>query len=104
MAGESSIIIDTLKKHIELLISKYESVLSDKLHLQEQKAVLENELKNCKDKIENYNTKIKELEEKVEKIELAKAFIASSADAKEARHKISKIVKEIDKCISLLND
>jgi hypothetical protein len=32
------------------------------------------------------------------------AFKASSADVKDAKRKIGKIVKEIDKCISLLND
>jgi|SRR5574344_1280821 uncharacterized protein YoxC len=104
MAGENNIVIDKLKKHIELLISKYESALSDKTQLLHQKEVVENELKKNKEKIEISNNKIKELEEKVEKIELAKAFAASSTDVKEAKHKISKIVKEIDKCISLLND
>ena len=104
MAGENSIVIEKLKKHIELLISKYESVLSDKTLLLRQKEAIENELKNSKEKNENCNNKIKELEVKVEKIELAKAFAASSTDVKEAKHKISKIVKDIDKCISLLNN
>ncbi|WP_047447849.1 hypothetical protein [Alistipes sp. ZOR0009] len=37
-----------------------------------------------------------------EKLKLAKAF-SSSDDSKEAKVQISKIVREIDKCIALLN-
>ena len=35
---------------------------------------------------------------------LADAFSASTGDVKEARKRIGKIVKENDKCISMLND
>ena len=48
--------------------------------------------------------KIEELEKKVELMQLGDAFKASSEDVKEAKRKIGRIVREIDKCISMLND
>ena len=52
----------------------------------------------------NSINKIKELEQKIDKLQLAGAFEASAADVKEARQNIGRLVREIDKCISLLND
>ncbi|MDR3185167.1 MAG: hypothetical protein LBT49_07170 [Prevotellaceae bacterium] len=46
---------------------------------------------------------IKDLEEKNKKLQLAEAFKSSSADTDDAKLKIGRIVKEIDKCIALLN-
>ena len=46
---------------------------------------------------------IKDLEEKNKKLQLAEAFKGSSADTNDAKLKIGRIVKEIDKCIALLN-
>ena len=54
--------------------------------------------------LETSKNTIRELEKKLEKLQLIKAFGASSVDVKEAKQKINKIVREIDKCISMLND
>jgi hypothetical protein len=45
---------------------------------------------------------LKVLRNENEKLKLAKAF-TSSDDSKDAKLQISKIVREIDKCIALLN-
>lgn len=97
MGTESQIIVTNLKTRIEKIISKYELALSENISLKEQlqKALVE---------IEEKDDKIKSLEQKVEQMQLADAFSASSGDVKEARKRIGKIVKEIDKCISMLND
>lgn len=97
MSGESQILIGKLKGHIEQIISKYESVASDNITLKE-------ELSACRNELETNKNIIKELERKLEQLQLIKAFGASSKDVKEAKQKIGKIVKEIDKCISMLND
>ena len=46
---------------------------------------------------------ILEIEEKNKKLQLAGAFKSSSDDAQDAKLKIGKIVREIEKCIALLN-
>ncbi len=97
MSVESQIIIQKLKGHIEQIISKYELALSESISLKE-------ELEKCKTDLENKNNRIKELEQKVELMQLGDAFKASSEDVKEAKKKIARIVREIDKCISMLND
>lgn len=97
MSAESQIIVEKLKGHIEHIISKYELALSENISLKE-------ELEKCKTELEERNTRIKELEHKVELIQLGEAFRASSDDVKEAKKKIARIVREIDKCISMLND
>jgi hypothetical protein len=58
--------------------------------------------KNKNEIIRQYGI-IKELEEKNKKLQLAEAFKGSGADTNEAKLKIGSIVKEIDKCIALLN-
>ena len=97
MSVESQIIIRKLKGHIEQIISKYELALSEN-------ESLKGELERCKTELENKGDRIKELEKKVELMQLGDAFKASSEDVKEAKKKIGRIVREIDKCISMLND
>lgn len=97
MSVESQIIIQKLKGHIEQIISKYELALSENISLRE-------ELDKYRTDLENRNNRIKELEQKVELIQLGEAFKATSEDVKEAKKRIARIVREIDKCISMLND
>jgi predicted nuclease with TOPRIM domain len=97
MSTEYQIVINSLKSKIETIISRYEQVADENRKLFAELTVLKAEEEK------NIN-KIKELEEKINKLQLAEAFKTSSSDVKEARQKIGKIVKEIDKCIALLND
>ena len=46
---------------------------------------------------------IDELEQKNQQLMLVKSIMADSADAHDARIRINRIVREIDKCIALLN-
>lgn len=97
MSKDYQTVINNLKSKIELLISKYEQVVSDNKKLVE-------DLNNCKDALYSNTNNVKELETRISNLQLAEAFKSSSADVKEAKHKIGKIVKEIDRCIALLND
>jgi len=97
MSIESQIIVEKLKGRIEQIISKYELANSENNSLRGKLEQISNEL-------EEKNNRIKELEQKVEQMQLSEAFTASSGDVKEAKKRIGKIVREIDKCISMLND
>ena len=97
MSKDYQSVINNLKGKIELIISKYEQVVSENIKLS-------NELNSCKEALNNNTNNIKELETKISNLQLAEAFKTSSADVKEAKQEIGKIVKEIDKCIALLND
>lgn len=95
--SEESQIVSKLKGHIEHIISCYEVALFEK-------GELERKLSEAMTDLDKYKTKVKELEDKLEKKQLTTAFEASSQDIKEARQRIARIVREIDKCISLLNN
>ncbi len=97
MAQESQSLVDKLKEHIGILISRYETVQFENHNLSEQLAFYKKE-------IDLLIEKNKDLEDRLDKILLMDAFKASSTDVKDAKRKIGKIVKEIDRCISLLND
>lgn len=97
MSNESQIVVNRLKGHIETIISSYEVAVYENRELKEKLAEAQKE-------IENNKKLIKDLGEKLEILQLTNAFKASSQDVKEAKQRIAKIVREIDKCISLLND
>lgn len=88
--------VSQLRGKIERLISLYEQVKVERDTLQREKQQLQ-EVANAKD------GQIKELEDKNKKLQLAEVFKASSVDRQDAKQKIGKIVREIDKCIGLLN-
>ena len=92
------------KKQIEHFIAKYELLLAENMRLKEKINGLENDLEDCnKDKVFS-NNKIKELEQKIDKMQLTGAFVSTAVDVKEAKQNINKLIREIDKCILLLND
>ncbi len=97
MEESYQIVLNSLKKKIELIISKYESLLSENILLSER-------LEKYKLNLDNSNNKIKELEQKIDNLQLIEAFKSSTSDVKEAKQNIGKLVREIDKCIALLND
>lgn len=97
MDKSREILLNDLTKKIELLISKYEQVRAEKTDLSLK-------LAQCKEELENSNNKIKELEQKIDNLQLIEAFKASKSDVREAKHNIGKLIREIDKCIALLND
>jgi len=89
-------IVDELKHKIQLLAEKLESMKNTSLMLQDQK-------KDLEDKIREQELKIEELKQKNNTLKLSKAFVSENGGSQEAKLQINKIVREIDKCIALLN-
>ena len=88
--------LSRLKNKIGLLVSQYE-------HMKAENERMAIELTTLKIILNENKTKISELDQKTNRLQIAGAFKASSADVKEAKQKIAKLIKEIDRCISLLN-
>ncbi len=97
-------ILEAHKRKIEYFISRYENLLARNRELEDALRRGESEIEDCRKKLENSNNKIKELEQKIDKLQLAGAFEVSAVDIREARQNIGRLVREIDKCISLLNN
>ena len=53
--------------------------------------------------VQQKQSMINELEQKNQQLSLVKSIMADSTDAHDARIRINRIVREIDKCIALLN-
>ena len=86
---------ETLRQSIRRLISLYETEKSERARLESEleKAQMQNE--TCKEQIT-------ELKKEIDNLKLKQAFMADSADNIQARKKIDKLIKEIDRCISLM--
>ena len=90
--------ITKLKSEIDLLLTKYQS--------EKNKAFsLSNEREKLMEKIFDLENEIKELKERVDVVDLVKGI--SEKDDKSAsfaRSRVNNLIRQIDKCISLLNE
>ena len=87
--------INKLKERIQQLISAYETE-------REQRIRLEADLARSETQNEAYRKQITELERTIDNLKLADAFKSGNTDNVEARKKIDRLIKEIDKCITLM--
>lgn len=97
MTDQATKTIEKLKNLINSLVEKYEEAIYARNNYYAELTKIKNELTNTKDKIA-------EQEKKLEQYELKEAFASDGVDNVQAKKRIGKIIKEIDKCISLLND
>ncbi len=89
-------LVGNLKHNTAKLISLYKEVIAENNSLKEEKQHLVN-------RIEDKSKKLSELELKYEKLKLAKSLEEAGESSNEAKLKVNRIVREIDKCIALLN-
>jgi predicted nucleic acid-binding Zn-ribbon protein len=89
-------IINEINKKVDTIISKYDNLNTDFITLKK-----ENESLLEKINLEKENNKI--LESKFDQLKVAKVLEKSDEDIKNTKSKINKLVKEIDRCIALLN-
>ncbi len=89
-------IINDLKSSIVLLIAKLERE-------KEEQFRIKNSNQELQKKVNMHEAKINDLEQKYSNLKIAKSLIAEGGDIHEAKVKVNRIVREIDKCIALLN-
>ena len=87
--------LETLKEGIQQLIAAYETEKAERQRL--QSALTQSQAKE-----EAYRQQIIELERQIDNLKLTEAFKASSGNSPEARKKIEGLIREIDRCISLM--
>ena len=83
-----------VKNNFEKLIALYEARTAENERLKE-------ELRQCREALDELRKQKEELESEIETRKLAEAF-SGGGDRIAARGKIDKLVREIDKCITLL--
>ncbi len=86
-----------LKSKIEELVSRYET-------LARENADLKTRLSRCEKELEKKETKLKDVEKQIDTLRLKEAFLGTTGDRTQARKKVARLIKEIDACVSLLNE
>jgi hypothetical protein len=88
--------LESLRKDIEKLIALYEEEKAERIRLQAL-------LAECRVENESCRNQIGDLEQQVNNLQLSEAF-GATGDKVAAKERIEKLIKEIDKCISLLEN
>jgi regulator of replication initiation timing len=86
-----------LKTKVEELIARYET-------LDRENAALRQSLAKSETDNQKKEQKIKDLEKQIDNLRLKEAFLGTSGDRTQAKKKVARMIKEIDACVSLLND
>ena len=88
--------LEGIKTDIEKLIALYEAEKSERVRLQAELVQSKADNESCRKRIED-------LEQQVDNLHLSEAF-GVAGDGSAAKEKIERLIKEIDKCISLLEN
>ncbi|MCK5730929.1 MAG: hypothetical protein KAH68_07635 [Draconibacterium sp.] len=96
MTNEDKLLLDNLKANTQRLFKDF--------------SILEDQIKSFENRVLGLNLDIKLLEEeklelsrKNEQLKIATQLLSGVDENREAKQKINKLVREIDKCIALLN-
>ncbi len=96
MSGQGYEELIVLNRKLDELLNRYNN-------LRTEVAELKNGNEGLKAMLQDRDVKIKELEIKYERVKLSGALLGESENASEAKKKITELVREIDRCVALLN-
>ena len=90
-------------KFVTIILNSKMKVIVDGLEVTEEKELAVNEVERIQKDLNKKQEIIKDLEEKIKLIKMSKVVTSSKEDNKKTKQKINDYVREIDKCIALLN-
>ena len=96
MTDEDRLLLVDLKTNTQQLFDSFN-------RLEQKKRLLQDEILNLKKQIEILEQEKSDLCRKNEQLKIASELIEGNVDKGEAKQKIDFLVREIDKCIALLN-
>jgi predicted nucleic acid-binding Zn-ribbon protein len=96
MSGQGYEELIILNRKLDELLDRYNNLKLEVADLKSRNKVL-------KGMLQEREEKMKELEIKYERIKLTGALLGEGENAYEAKKKITELVREIDKCVALLN-
>jgi predicted nucleic acid-binding Zn-ribbon protein len=96
MSGQGYEELIILNRKLDELLDRYNTL---KLEVTDLKSGNE----KLKGMLLDRDEKMKELETKYERVKLSEALLGEGENAHEAKKKITELVREIDKCVALLN-
>jgi len=96
MTERETLLLREFKEKLDKLIGFHTKMKSENRFLIEEQERL-------KDQINLLTLKNEELTKKIEDLKFAKSMLGADSESHEAKIKINRLVREIDKCIALLN-
>jgi FtsZ-binding cell division protein ZapB len=96
MSADQVEILDGIKVKVQSLKDRMQAQTDENSRLRQRNEDLQQ-------MVQQKQALIEELEQKNQQLSLVKSIMADSEDAHDARIRINRIVREIDKCIALLN-
>lgn len=97
MSDDGQLLVKELKDRVKLLFSEINRVIYKNTQLTE-------EIAGLKQRVDVLEGDLEVVTKKYENLKLAKAMESGYGDNRVVRQKISRIVREIDKCVALLNE
>ena len=88
---------------VDALQEKVARVIEVARRSSEENAALQRQVQMLSETVKEKDLEIAALQERFQRLKLARALTGTDESARDARQQIGKIVREIDKCISLLN-
>lgn len=82
---------------------KVKQIIAKHENLKQEKQQLRGKIESLEETINHLRQENSLLEQKYENVKMAKMLVASDDNNKDAKSRIQKLVREIDKCIALLN-
>lgn len=96
MTERETLLLRDFKVKLDKLIGLHQKMKAERqLHIEEKKRLNE--------QINLLTISNQDLNKKFEDLKFAKSLVGGNEDSHEAKIKINRLVREIDKCISLLN-
>ncbi|MEI6050399.1 MAG: hypothetical protein WCS03_15975 [Bacteroidota bacterium] len=86
-----------------ILNRKLDELINGHNNLRNELTEIKKENKVIKAILQEREAEIKELEIKYERVKLSGALLGEGENASEAKKKITELVREIDRCVALLN-
>lgn len=96
MTDEELLLLNNLKINVRQFFNEFENI-------ENEKKALEQNILDLKNEIELLKQEKSELSRKNEQLRLATHLLSGVDENREAKQKINKLVRDIDKCIALLN-
>ena len=96
MTKEDYLLLTDLKDNTRQLFVEFEK-------LENEKKLLENENLELRTSIESLKQEKSDISRKNEKLKIANRLLLNKDESGEVKKKINRLVREIDKCIALLN-
>lgn len=97
--------VDSIVPYVSVLKNKLLLLLHNYKNLETQKNTLQVSNDSLSNRVKSLESKIKLLQNNIEVLNIAKSFDTNNDSSSEiGRKRVNQLIREIDKCIALLNE